>query len=171
MDDDSRPSTHVAARVATEFADARSAVADVAGAAVAILLVLFCGLPEEEDIPGGEPLKGGWWATWGMSRPRVAAATDAAAVNTEPAPPANWSIDPESDDPFHAGLSPQWRWALAVHLRVARAAVSAAQSQPVGERQRQPRMPRRPSMPSICELSQLYEDDDASQSAPVLTCV
>ncbi|GAB0494090.1 hypothetical protein MMPV_005380 [Pyropia vietnamensis] len=91
-----------------EFADARSAVADVAGAAVAILLVLFCGLSEDEDIPGGEPLKGGWWATWGMSPPRMAATADAAAVSGETAPPADWSIDPESDDPFHAGLSPQW---------------------------------------------------------------
>lgn len=171
--DAARLSTCVAARVATELADARSAATDVAGAAVAILLVLFCGLPEDEEIPGGEPLKGGWWATWSARQPRAPPA-DAASVAADPTPPADWAIDPESDDPFHADLSPQWRWALAVHLRVARAAVSAAQSQPAGERERQSRMTRRPSMPSICELSQLYEDDasqsDASQSAPALIC-
>lgn len=174
--DGARPSTRAITRVAAELADACAAAADVAGAAVAILLVLFCGLPEDEDIPGGEPLKGGWWATWGgvptALRPAAAAAPDAAVAAVDPTPPAAWAIDPESDDPFHADLSPQWRWALAVHLRVARAAVSAAQSKPVGERQRQPRMARRPSMPRICELSTLYEDDtpqNASQSAPALT--
>ncbi|KAK1859334.1 hypothetical protein I4F81_001931 [Pyropia yezoensis] len=166
--------SRAAARVGVEVANARAAAADVAGAAVAILLVLFCGLPEDEELPGGEPLKGGWWATWGVPRPRVApaaaAAAAAAAVAAEaPRRPAAWAIDPEADDPFHADLSPQWRWALAIHWRVARAAVSAAQAQPAGERQRKPQLTRRPSMPSICELSQLYADD-ASQSAPAILC-
>lgn len=171
VDHGARLQTGAATRLATELAEARSAAADVAGAAVAIMLVLFCGLPEDEETPGGEPLKGGWWTTWGTPQRREApAAGGAGAAGT--APPADWTVDPESDDPFHADLSPQWRWLLAVHLRVARAAVSAAQSQPAGERRRQPRMTRRPSMPSICEHSQLYEDQgDASQSAPGLACL
>jgi len=148
-------------RLASELTDARSAAADLAGAAVAILLVLFCGLPEDGDTPGGEPLKGGWWATWGV--PRSTPDADAAAA----APPAaraaaDWAVDAELDDDFHAGRSPQWRWALAVHMRVARTAMVAALAAEEAVPRWSPRMARRPSMPRICELTPLAGETQAA---------
>eukprot|EP00168_Porphyra_purpurea_P016500 TRINITY_DN5364_c0_g1_i1.p1 TRINITY_DN5364_c0_g1~~TRINITY_DN5364_c0_g1_i1.p1 ORF type:complete len:239 (+),score=69.81 TRINITY_DN5364_c0_g1_i1:286-1002(+) len=151
-------------RFAAELADARSAVADLAGAAVAILLVLFCGLPEDGDTPGGEPLKGGWWVTWGVPRstPDADAAATAAAAAAATGASAGWTVDAEVDDDFHAGRSPQWRWALAVHMRVARTAVAAALAAEEAGPTRQPRMARRPSMPRICELTPLAEETQAA---------
>jgi len=148
-------------RLASELADARSAAADLAGAAVAILLVLFCGLPEDGDTPGGEPLKGGWWATWGV--PRSTPEADAAAAAPSAArTPAAWAVDAELDDDFHAGRSPQWRWALAVHMRVARTAMAAALAAEETGPRRSPRMARRLSMPRICELTPLAEGTEAA---------